>query len=1434
MPTQSAPPRSIIRNASRWLIRLLVGGLILAVVAVAGGYLAARFYFWPRLDAMATEHVATLEQRLGARVRWQGLSTNWQGLRPSFEIDGLVIGEGESALTAARLEGTLSLQALLQGQWGLHDLRVDRPRITVLRQDGQWRLAPLPLLPTLSSRATAGDEAGNELSKQAGNEAAEPGQPGQGATEVGRWLPLIDDLRVGEAVVTVVDVPAVVPGAEGGPGVLARTGRALRFEGVDLVVRSHGRLHEWRLDVARPDRLAGQLAIQADLLRPRGDEVADWRHWEGTVMVQGRDVDAAALATQIEYWAPTLRPAADAWPWTRIAGRLDPELRVAFRDGSVVDGRIGLRSRNLSLPVTPRGDQLLSLARLETDLRWRREAGAEIEAATDPAGHDAWRVDVPVLVLRTADGLDPKQAVAISTGDRGLVARIAVDSARLVQLDGELAEATLAAPIQWARAWLPALERVVELDGRARDARFSWRENGHWQFNGQVERAAFLLAPSVFERAHPKEPRIPGGRNVDLRIEATQAGGKATVAKPAGRPAYLSFGGIFTEPEIPFTELAGTVGWQVLAWPPEPGQPVRLALDIDATRFANADAAGQAKARYVADPGGHDGQLDVTASLERGQARRVHRYLPQHLPQDVRDWVRQAFESGQLDGVQARVKGRLKAFPYQRSDEVDQGEFTLTGRFRDVLLRFAPDWPTLQKASGQVSFDRAKLRVIGERAEVGRSRIEGVTVGIDDLTRAELVVRGRARGEGSDLLRFANASPLIRTPVGAVTQPLRAAGPVRLNLALDWALHDPRSQPRVTGQLDLDGTDVTFEDGQPTLAGARGQLSFTSDTLAFERITASLHGSPVEASARTEAGGALRVDSRARLSAGSLRALTDNPLTRQLDGAAEVRATMRFADGQHTVEAESDLVGLTSHLPTPLTKAADEKRPLRFSWKPRADGAGAGAAAAGRAGQARAGRLPVETLEGSIGDDIRFVAERSAPAAGRPMVITRAALARGRAPVMPPFGLGVQVAIDRLDGDAWQSVFVDDARPAARSASTGSASTGPASPSADAGNGLFAEGFDPEPVQYSLVANDLRYGSRRYRDLRLDGSRAGPLWQARVQAAGVAGTLQWADGGPTGQGGQGGQGGRLVGRFTRLELPPTVDGVAPSLPSQASQIPALDFTAEDFAVGAARLGRLELMATNLKASNPEDPPVWRLDRLTLTSPAATFKAGGRFRDSTRLDYQLEIADAGRLLEQFGLKDVVRGGSGQMSGQVHWQSVPSNFDIKSLGGDLIVDVRNGQFLKADPGAAKLIGVLNLQALPKWLKLDFTDLFAKGFAFQHLSGDVAIAQGVARTDNLAMQGLEAVVQMKGDADLVGQTQDLQVTVLPHLDASLAALAYAAIINPAVGLGAFVAQSLLGKQISKAFAYDFQIRGPWADPQVIEQKKREEAPLQYPPGG
>ena len=886
---------------------------------------------------------------------------------------------------------------------------------------------------------------------------------------------------------------------------------------------------------------------------------------------------------------------------------------------------------------------------------------------------------------------------------------------------------------------------------------------------------------------------MPGLRGLDLRIDASDSNGRATVSIPKGGQGFVTFGGIFAEPEVPFTELAATIDWKVLAWP-SPGQPLRLALDVNATRAANADAAIRARARYVAADSGHDGQIEVDAEVEQGQARRLFRYLPLELPPDVRDWTQGAFESGKVEQVRAQVRGRMKAFPFQRPDEVDQGTFVLTGRFADVLLRFAPEWPTIQQVNGQFSIDRAKLRATGDRGSIGKGRVENATVVIEDMTHANLAVRAQYRGDAADMVKYVNASPLARMTVGDVTRPLRAEGPARLTLGVNWALNEKHSDPRVDGQLDLDGTNLTFEDGQPTLDGARGRVQFSNDSVSFDNVTASLHGSPLEASGQSLDHDGVEITAQARMSADSIRALTDNPLTRALDGAAEVRTTMRFSKQGRTVEARSDLVGLASWLPAPLNKAAGTAMPLVFSWAPQANAA-----------------RPTERLSGTLGSDVRFLAERTASEVGRPLLITRAAVASGRPPQMPPRGLAVQVTAGRLDGDAWQEVFADDATPASDNSKP------------DGGNGLFAEDFDPEPVQFSLAADVLRYGSRRYRSAQIEGQRTSRLWKMKLEATGVSGMLDWE------RGGNAGPGGRLLGRFARLALPATIEGETPAVPNTTNRMPALDITAEDFSVGSAQLGRLELMATNL-----DNPLVWRLDRLALLSSAASFRAVGRFRTSTELDYQLEIADAGKLLEQFGLKDVFRGGNGLMHGKIQWQSVPSNFDVNTLAGELTMDVRNGQFLKADPGAAKLIGVLNLQALPKWLKFDFTDLFAKGFAFQELSGHALIDRGVARADRLAMQGLEAVVQMTGEADLRRQTQDLQVTVLPHLDASLAALAYAAIINPAVGLGAFIAQSLLGRQISKAFAYEFEVKGAWDDPQVIEKKRVDvhQAPGEWPP--
>ena len=223
------------------------------------------------------------------------------------------------------------------------------------------------------------------------------------------------------------------------------------------------------------------------------------------------------------------------------------------------------------------------------------------------------------------------------------------------------------------------------------------------------------------------------------------------------------------------------------------------------------------------------------------------------------------------------------------------------------------------------------------------------------------------------------------------------------------------------------------------------------------------------------------------------------------------------------------------------------------------------------------------------------------------------------------------------------------------------------------------------------------------------------------------------------------------------------------------------------------------------------------------APSAGQAVAARNRNERRrtvMNFKLDMADAGDLLGRLGMKDVIRHGKGKMEGQVAWIGSPLALDYPTLGGAFNINVENGQFLKAEPGIAKLLGVLSLQSLPRRLALDFRDVFSEGFSFDFVRGDVQIEQGMARTNNLQMKGVNAAVLMEGRADIDKETQDIKIVVVPEINAGTASL-IATWINPAVGLGTFLAQLILNRPLIESTTQEFQITGSWADPKITQTR-------------
>ena len=93
---------------------------------------------------------------------------------------------------------------------------------------------------------------------------------------------------------------------------------------------------------------------------------------------------------------------------------------------------------------------------------------------------------------------------------------------------------------------------------------------------------------------------------------------------------------------------------------------------------------------------------------------------------------------------------------------------------------------------------------------------------------------------------------------------------------------------------------------------------------------------------------------------------------------------------------------------------------------------------------------------------------------------------------------------------------------------------------------------------------------------------------------------------------------------------------------------------------------------------------------------------------------------------------------------------------------------------------------------------------------------------------MKGVNAAVLMDGKVDIARETQDLRLVVVPEINAGTASL-IASVVNPAVGLGSFLAQFFLRKPLIEASTQEFHIDGAWADPQItqVERKPRNNAP-------
>ncbi len=1345
----------------------------------------------PRLDRWKPELEAWASHALGLDVTLGTLQVTGDTWAPVVTLRDLrmVDARGQEALRLAKVEAVITPGSLLPRSpthWLPHVQRLEFDALHLaLRRDqrGQVFLAGLPL-----ERTDAVDEDG----------------------QVADWLFSQSDIRLRGASVSWQDEQ--------------RGAASLVLTGVDLDLRNPLGRHVLRLSATPPEGWGSRFFASAEMARPLRallsmsglQHPGDWRQWVGVVQADWPLVDVGQLRRHVDL------------PFDLMEGRGRLATRIDVAQGRLTGATADLQLQAVTLRVA-KGLPPVALRRIAGQLEVRHDAQgsvvrarqlsfqsqppADATATTATPDPSLWPATDLELTLRGSPGAWTGGTFKASLVDLGLLAQSA-------------AHVPLAGPMR-------RLLEATRPRGQVRQLAYEWTGDverpDHWRARGDAEALHLAAAPVTAALTSTATPGRPGLRGGHVRFDATELGGQADLRITQGE---LDFPGVFEQPRVALEQLRADVRWQLRrARTAAPGTRPAIEVEVRRAVFATADGDGGFSGHWRSGPpvgptfgrnGWLPGELDLDATVHQIRADRIHRYLPLGIAASVRSYVRDAVLAGSAHDIRARVRGPVLDFPYTAPG---QGEFAIGGRFEQVTFDAVPGstWPRYTEGTGQLVIDGQQLRLMQIQTRLGQTgsggfALDSIEGGIDNLAHAPVLrLHGRGQGSTADALQFLRASP-IDGWLGHAFTPAQGDGRTQLELQLAIPLQHARDTT-VQGRVDLTETRLQMGPDTPALDSLRARLDFTEHSFQLSQGSAQAAGGPLAFEGHLDDGGVLRFAGQGRATAQGLRTLdTVEPLARlahAFEGQADYRLQLDLTPGGPTVQVDTDLVGLASRLPAPLRKSAAQAEPLRVRVEPQTPAAPS--TPTPTLLQIDAGTPAAPLLHARL----LFDGERADRLLGG-----RVQVGASDGQPWPERGLGASIVLPRLSLDDWQ-VWLQQAAQAGHLPTSGTA----------------AAGDDLTAVlrQVRLQIADLTLQGHRlsHVNAQLQPTGTPTAWSGTIEADQLAGRVTLRPAAPRAPA-------AVQARLSRLALPWPADPLADTSTRPASgtatatatePMPALDIVVDDLAYGDRHLGRLELQggpspATRLPAATGE----WHLQQLSLTRPEARLSAVGQWdpadpddtagTGASRLTFRLDVDDGGQWLDQLGWAGTLRGGRGHIGGQLRWPGPPMALTLAQLGGTVRLDLDSGQLLQADPGGAgRLLGVLNLQSLPRRLSLDFRDLYQKGFSFDHIDGDVQIRRGQASTHNLRVRGVQAVVLAEGSASLPGATQDLRVWVVPDFNAGAASLAYA-VINPAVGLGTLVTQWFLQRPLAEAATREFHVTGRWDAPLVTPVDRTRDA--------
>ena len=1137
----------------------------------------------------------------------------------------------------------------------------------------------------------------------------------------------------------------------------------------DVSVRLRSRDARHRLDIGftPPESLGSPFTGRVKWI---GRHFADWAQWQFAVTLKTDFVDLAG-------WRPWV-----AYPvaLTQGRGKLDVTLESTGLDLTLLEGNLALTDLNVRL--APNLDPLV--------LR-QAQAGVEFKRR-----NEGLLTQLKLNGLSVTDGqgrIEPATDLFIQRHHQGTP-------------DSGNTEFTFrASQLNLARVHALASHLPMPDDVRKRLARM--------QPTGVLKGVAIdaliqdnLLSTYAVEGDFTNlglrsEDGLRFVRGLSGKIDMTQASGKLSLNS---KESVLAMPGVLPINEVPLSQLSGQISWEK--------RSDALNVKVKSLQLQNDDLQasvnGTWSGQLAADASERDraGVIDMKIVFDEAKTASGWKYVPLSASADISNWMKGAISDGTISDFRIEMAGAVWDMPYGSpepgkapgSSEATgaPGKFFLGFKTQDVTVKYGDGYPPLKKLDATFAMNQNRIDITASDGWINDMRFSAIKAVMADVSAFEnhLVISGQAQGPTESALRFLKETP-VAGHIHHFADAMDAQGNGKLDLMVDLNLINA-SDVKIKGDYAFLDNTVTVVSGAPPVTALNGSIRFSESSMESSGLQGQWSGQPLAVSIATDAAAGTRIEASGRATAAELRQFYGLPLFDQLSGQTTWQARVGIRSGKADLSLSSDLKGLTSSLPEPFNKTAATAMPLNITRQ---------SAATGRRGEQGVDQIWRASLGNALGASLGLNA-RGQVVRGRVILGASLPPAAADAP-------GIQLeSLKPVNLDFWMKAL--------------GLNVGGAQAKPKVARGPLAT----TPV--SLKAPMVTAFGRKFQDFRVSVHPSAEKTAVQIASRELQGDLDWI---PPGKG-EGGERGLLQGRLTRLDLTAATDAQPVSVQESRSEIeslPDLAFRVDELHWQGKPWGRLNFRARNQTSATGQS---WRIDPLQLEGPDLRFSgrlnwvlrdgASGRSAASksnpqgsmTALDFKMQSPQVGNLLTKLGFPGTVKRGTAQLDGQVSWPANPFAFDPGRLSGNFKMTAKNGQFVKMDPGAGRLLGLLSLQSLPQRLSLDFRDIFSEGLAFEAIEGRFDIRDGIMKTTDLEMDTPAARVLMRGETNLAEQTQDVMVQVRPSLSNSVAL--GVTVLNPIVGAATFVTQKVLGDPLSKLFSYQYHITGSWSDPQVDKE--------------